>query len=28
VYWRDILPLAPLTILFGANDSGKSLTSP
>ncbi|HEV7938040.1 MAG TPA: hypothetical protein VGP18_08460 [Solirubrobacteraceae bacterium] len=23
---RDILPLAPLTILFGANDSGKSST--
>jgi AAA domain, putative AbiEii toxin, Type IV TA system len=26
VYWQDVLPLAPLTILFGANDSGKSST--
>jgi hypothetical protein len=26
VYWQDVLPLAPLTILFGANDSGKSTT--
>jgi hypothetical protein len=26
VYGQDVLPLAPLTILFGANDSGKSTT--
>ncbi len=26
MYWQDVLPLAPLTILFGANDSGKSTT--